>query len=334
MEAMTNPHDRFFKQLLSRPEIAQDFMRYYLPAEVAELLDLSTLMLRKDSFVDEALREHFSDLLYEVDLRDGDGAYIYVLFEHKSYPERRVAFHLLRYMVQVWDRALRERQRLVPVVPVVVYHGRVRWKVSPRLSDLVETPEALAPFVPDYRYWLCDLTQYSDEDIRGGVLLRVGFLLLKYIFRDELPERYGEILSLFRELADSRTALEYLEVVLRYLSQAAEEVSAEEMKETVEEILPEGGELMTTIAQQWLEKGKQQGLQEGIQQGMQQGIQQGMYDGLLAGIELGLELRFGSEGLYLLPEIARIQDVNVLRAVHLAIKSAQSLEDLRRIYQN
>ena len=87
---------------------------------------------------------------------------------------------------------------------------------------------------------------------------------------------------------------------------------------------------MATIAEKWMERG----LQQGIQQGIQQGMQQGMHEGLLAGIQLGLELRFGSAGLRLLPEIARIQDVNVLRAVHLGIKSVQSPEELHRIYQN
>lgn len=35
----------------------------------------------------------------------------------------------------------------------------------------------------------------------------------------------------------------------------------------------------------------------------------GIRQGLLEGIELGLELKFGSEGLGVLPKISRIQDV-------------------------
>lgn len=38
-EALTNPHDRFFKDLFSRREAAQDFLRHYLPPEVSALLD-------------------------------------------------------------------------------------------------------------------------------------------------------------------------------------------------------------------------------------------------------------------------------------------------------
>jgi predicted transposase YdaD len=40
--SLTNPHDRFFKELFSRQEVAQDFMSHYLPPELVALLDLST----------------------------------------------------------------------------------------------------------------------------------------------------------------------------------------------------------------------------------------------------------------------------------------------------
>ena len=44
---------------------------------------MSFAELVKDSFVDAELHEHFSDLLCEVSLRAGGGAYVYVLFEHE-----------------------------------------------------------------------------------------------------------------------------------------------------------------------------------------------------------------------------------------------------------
>lgn len=36
---------------------------------------------------------------------------------------------------------------------------------------------------------------------------------------------------------------------------------------------------MATLAERWIQEGKQQGLQEGMQQGIQQGIQQGLQQG-------------------------------------------------------
>jgi hypothetical protein len=57
-------------------------------------------------------------------------------------------------------------------------------------------------------------------------------------------------------------------------------------------------------------------------------------ESLLEGIELGLKLRFGTEGLSLLPEISTIEDVEQLRAVLAGLETASNLDELRQIIQN
>ena len=54
---------------------------------------------------------------------------------------------------------------------------------------------------------------------------------------------------------------------------------------------------------------------------------------LLEGIELGLELKFGSVGLTIMPEISRLEDIEQLRAIRSGIKTASTVEELRQIYQ-
>ncbi|MGY6214417.1 Rpn family recombination-promoting nuclease/putative transposase [Methylolobus aquaticus] len=56
--------------------------------------------MRKDSFVDPELAEHHSDLLYAVRWLNGKPGYVYVLFEHKSYPERRIALDIAEEWVR------------------------------------------------------------------------------------------------------------------------------------------------------------------------------------------------------------------------------------------
>jgi len=334
MAEVTNPHDRFFKEALSRPAATRDFLQYYLPPVIAELLDVSSAELVKDSFVDGELREHFSDLLCEVGLRGGGGAYVYVLFEHKSSPEPLIAFQLLRYMVRVWEYSLRQRARLWPIVPVVVYHGQATWRVPPNLQAVLEVPAAMQAFVPEYRYWLCDLSRYDDTDLKGAVELQVALLTLKHIFNVDLRERLPEMAQLWQDLAKQRTGLEYLETIWRYVATATDRVTEADLRHAVEAAFPHvGGGIMSTIADKWVEQGMQQGIQQGIQQGLQQGLQQGMQQGLLEGIELGLELKFGAEGLGRLAEIRKIQDTDVLKAIQAGLKTVTKLDELRRIYR-
>ncbi|MGB7415392.1 MAG: hypothetical protein WA902_14390 [Thermosynechococcaceae cyanobacterium] len=55
--------------------------------------------------------------------------------------------------------------------------------------------------------------------------------------------------------------------------------------------------------------------------------------GLIEGIELGLELKFGSKGLELLPEISKIENIDTLKSVREALKQVSSTAELRSTYQ-
>ncbi|BAY73279.1 hypothetical protein NIES23_61070 (plasmid) [Trichormus variabilis NIES-23] len=54
---------------------------------------------------------------------------------------------------------------------------------------------------------------------------------------------------------------------------------------------------------------------------------------LIEAIKLGLELKFGPEALNLMPEISSLEDVELLRAVRNGIKTANTVDELRSIYQ-
>lgn len=62
-------------------------------------------------------------------------------------------------------------------------------------------------------------------------------------------------------------------------------------------------------------------------------MQESQKRGLLSGIELALELKFGSEGLQLMPEISQITDIDTLRAIREGLRTMNSLEEIRPIYR-
>ncbi|MGH2415047.1 MAG: Rpn family recombination-promoting nuclease/putative transposase [Microcystaceae cyanobacterium] len=65
----------------------------------------------------------------------------------------------------------------------------------------------------------------------------------------------------------------------------------------------------------------------------QQILQEGEKRGLLSGIELGLELKFGSQGLQLMPEISQITDLDTLTAIREGLRTKNTLEEIRQINQ-
>jgi hypothetical protein len=53
--------------------------------------------------------------------------------------------------------------------------------------------------------------------------------------------------------------------------------------------------------------------------------------GLIKGIQVALDVKFGSEGLGLMPLINPIEDLSVLNEIANAIKPATSLDEIRKL---
>ena len=73
-------------------------------------------------------------------------------------------------------------------------------------------------------------------------------------------------------------------------------------------------------------------IQKGIEQGIEQSREQ-MRQVLLESLALGLELKFGSEGLEIFPEVSQIDGVEQLRAIQSGLRTAQTVAELRQVYQ-
>ncbi|BAY26028.1 hypothetical protein NIES2100_58380 [Calothrix sp. NIES-2100] len=63
----------------------------------------------------------------------------------------------------------------------------------------------------------------------------------------------------------------------------------------------------------------------------QRGVERGRREELFSSIELLLEMKFGNEGLELMPIISQINDLESLKSIQQAIKTANSVEDLRQL---
>ena len=65
------------------------------------------------------LKQLHSDVLYRAELGGEQALWLYILFEHQSTPEPRMAWRLLRYMTRIWDQEAGEGP-LWPIVPLVL----------------------------------------------------------------------------------------------------------------------------------------------------------------------------------------------------------------------
>lgn len=63
-----------------------------------------------------------------------------------------------------------------------------------------------------------------------------------------------------------------------------------------------------------------------------QGFAMGRREGLLVALRLGLAVKFGGEGLLLLPAMSEVQDLEVLYTLCEGIKVARNLTELRELF--
>ena len=70
----------------------------------------------------------------------------------------------------------------------------------------------------------------------------------------------------------------------------------------------------------------------GMEQGLEQGRSEGLRQGLLAAIELGLDLKFGRDGLAILPEIQELTELATIEAVYHRLKGATTPAEVRQVY--
>jgi predicted transposase/invertase (TIGR01784 family) len=320
MKDIINHHDRFFKEMFASREVARSFLMHYLPEEISAIVNADSVQLSKDSYTDSRLKSQFSDLLYNVKLITGHDAHIYVLFEHKSYPDPWIAWYLLSCKVRIWrqDMRIRKNRKMLPILSVVVYHGAMEWKIGPNFQDLFEVPAPLKRFIPDFEYSLCNLQPPTDVPEKGTLQLRIALMLLKTIFRPDIQEHLPVIFRLIRELPKNQTGYEFLEAVLTYISSATDKVDEDCLSHLVEDAFTHtGGEVMPTLFEKWTKKGEEKGIKNTVRESV---------------AEI-LEIRFGNNPPQILTWLNQVSDVPTLKGFLRRAATVESMTEFERFLE-
>jgi predicted transposase/invertase (TIGR01784 family) len=263
---LPTPHNHLFHYALSHPQAARDLIQTHLPSDLVAAMDLDSLKLQKDTFIDEELRECYSDLLYWVQLADHDGkrcqGQVYLLLEHKSHSDPMTCFQLLRYIVRIWEQRLRSGQPLCPVFPLVVYHGQEAWSSPLSLEDLVGGPRNLFHYGVRLAYPVLDLGKIPDESLAGEPFLQSILGLLKYSRRRDFEQKLEFLLRCLLEGGTKDLYFEHLNAVVVYITTVSPSISVETLEMTIQKIFQTQIE-PGSIADEYIQRGRLQGLQEG-----------------------------------------------------------------------
>ena len=331
MSPELTPHDESFRKVFGDPELARELIAHYLPEPVVEQLDLTMLSADSATFVDDKLKDRQGDVLFRTRLKEGGEALVYVLLEHKSSPDRWVALQLTKYIVRIYYRELDRNQgarKLPPILPVVFYHGQRDWKAPPNLSDLVECPEEYRRYVPDFDYELLNCAAIPDQRLEGDQPVGGVMMVYKHAFDEDFGQHLGRWLELIRDLVRAKTVGEQAFAMLKYIGHLCDNVDGEEFRQRVIEAYEEKGEeIMSSVADQWIERGKEIGRKEGLEKGMEKGEHRGKRDAVLGVIEE----RFDQVPTAVTDLVSEVTDEGKLDAMLSAAVRAQTVEQLGRM---
>ncbi len=262
-----NPHDWYFKRAFGDAEAASelaslgvDNLGGRFPA-----VRLRKFQLPPDDERGEDLRNVRVDLLFEAG-SDPDSPLAYVLYEHKSSPERDVTLQTLGYMATIWSIDNRYRRwPLRPIVPVIVYHGKQSWSAPRAFSESVQDPEFYWRQVPNFHPYFVEVHEVPEAAVaRLSEYTRTAVAALRYHRGHERAEMEK---ALWLPKASERQArmLRLFFWTFEYLLKISTEAERAAILKTAERFA--GREVRMTAYESIIEEGREQGILQGILQG-------------------------------------------------------------------
>ncbi|WP_242513263.1 Rpn family recombination-promoting nuclease/putative transposase [Halochromatium salexigens] len=163
---MAKHHDTGYKELFSHPEFVQQLIEGFAPAEIAALMDFSTLKNHSGNYITPLFEERFEDVVWSVQVHwQGvtERVFVYLLIEFQSTVDPTMPLRMLHYVACFYQHLLKTKvttpaKGLPPILPIVLYNGLERWQAAEDIDALVRpTPPAfLHAYQPHLRYHLID----------------------------------------------------------------------------------------------------------------------------------------------------------------------------------
>jgi len=319
MPQIVYPHDKAFKRAMQDIRVARDFCEHYLPEMIKNLIDLNTLKLNHATFIDSALKETESDVLYQAEIIDSkETAYIYVLAEHQSKPDKWIPFRLVKYMCEIFSQHLRQysKSKNLPLIfPIVFYNGTESYNKSMCFFDLFGGQKEIATNIFINAFRLVDLNHVPDAVIRQHRWSGLMEMIMKQEKMRDTIKLWQDTIESFGSLLQDTAGRDYFVSMLTYFLHTRNTHDHAHFFATIREQLSRTHqpteETIMTIAEWLKQEGRKQGMEQGIEQGIEQGVEKGRQEE-----RLSLAMRLFEE----------FQDITlVARLTGLSMKTLRSL---------
>jgi predicted transposase YdaD len=176
------PHDTLFHFTFQHSIHAAAWLQSVLPPELVAALRWHTLRALPERVHGRALRFHVTDAVFTIKFVAVRGR-AFLLLEHRSHADDALHGTVVRYSVHLAHSLRRDRSTpLLPVIPVVLYHGPVPFELAvPRtpLADIEPAADtALRRLQPALDVIVDNLTQAGEAELLARPMTPLGTLTM------------------------------------------------------------------------------------------------------------------------------------------------------------
>ena len=262
--------DAACKNPFSCPRMVEDLLRGFAAKGWSDSLDFTTLEKAPSEFVSEDLRRRRGDGLWRVRFRDASRLHVLVLLEYQSTADPYMAVRMMVYAGLPYQDLIRRGElgpggELPPVLPVVLYNGRSRWKAAEDVGKLMApVGEPLARYQPSLRYFVLDERAHREDDLPRGNLVTA----LIGLETSRTPEALGRAVSSPAEWVRGPGDPELKRAFLRWALWVV--MPPGFRSEDLSRLLPQLEEEPTMLAErvkEWCEEARVRGIEQGIERG-------------------------------------------------------------------
>jgi hypothetical protein len=207
MSVIHHPHDHFFRSAMTNLKVAKEFFEHHLPKAVQEKLDLNTLELQPGTYINKALENTASDVLYKLNYcHKLDWAYLYLLVEHRSSIKHLAPFELWQHIFSIWGEIVKKygntsrnkKFRLPLIIPLLFHNGPGKYTGAQDIRELIAAPKDLIESVFLSPIQLIDLHDIKDEDLQERKRAGIMQLCMKHAYDKEMLKSIQRTLELIK----------------------------------------------------------------------------------------------------------------------------------------
>ena len=337
VDSIKDAHDRFFKMVFSEENNTRTFIKKFFPYDVRKNIDIESLKLIDNEKLSKEYKKYQLDLSFECNFK-GNKSMLYIIFEHKSDLDRFVLLQILSYMVVTWETNLKQNKEMIPIIPIVFYHGKKKWNMSEDFLDQFKSTKSdkdlsfIKRYLPKFKYIVFDTNSISDEkikkDLKENINLFFSIAAMKYA-KSNFIEPLKNFFSLIYNILETNKNFS-IEDIVSILNYIAINYGLERTKQIISEV---GGdkEMIMTLTKKWMMEGEKIGRKEGEKIGRKEGEKIGK---LLSAQEMvinAIEAKFDTVPEDIENKVKSISDRERLKKILKAmfkIKNIEELEDL------